>query len=519
VYERQFGKNGRAIHKVAYNHDLYDVIHVEPNAEMSRFTFLKAYMAHVLAWGNGFAELQRNASTEITAIWPRNPAKTRPVRRAHKTILEPVPWRPYPVTIPAGGICFLTTDGLEDEDGSDPEGEIRSSRLIAPEDMLHIPGLALDGRVGQDVVWLARQTIGLALATEKFGAKYFANFARPGGMLIMPAVVSAEAKEQAKRSWMESQGGENSQRVAVMPPGFDFKPISNKPDESQTIETRKYVRNEICSIFHVPPHMVGSEERGRNNTEQMSQEFIQYTLAQWISAIKQEWKRKLFPNTGRGRTPKNRFFVDFDLTDMLRPDAASREKFYATGRQWGFLNANDCRAMEKLNPIEDEAGEDYWMPINMTLSDTPLDPNNQDGDGDGDKAKLGKKKKAEPLAKRYHRIFRDCYGRLCNREKRSYADVASIFGPVLFSIRDLLFDECCRQLRLAGKPGASTDGWLGDYMRRMATRAADWKSEDADQTCFHELISFLSEIRPAIFAEASGLADSETDPEPEPAAA
>lgn len=496
VYERSFGSNGRAIHKVAYNHDLYEVIHIEPNAEMSRFTFLKAYVAHILAWGNGYAELQRNASAQVVAIWPRNPAKTRPHRVGGRTVLGPEPWRPYPVEIPAGGLCYHTTDGIEQEDLSDPSGAMKNGRLIPIEDMLHVPGLAFDGRIGQDVVWLARQTIGLALATEKFGAKYFANFARPGGMLLLPAQISPEAKEQAKRSWMEAQGGENSQRVAVMPPGFDFKPISNKPDESQTIETRKYVRNEICSIFHVPPHMVGSEERGRANTEQMSQEFIQYTLAQWIAAIKQEWKRKLFPNTGIGRTPKSRFFIDFDLTDMLRPDAASREKFYATGRQWGFLNANDCRAMEKLNPIEDSYGEDYWMPINMTLAETPLDPNNQDGDGDGQKP---------DLARSFYRLFRDAFGRICNREKRDFPDIAAIFGPVLFSIRDLLAGQAARDLRCESMPSSENDTSVGNYMRAMQRRAHTWSADQADELAEQEFRQAVQAIHTAVYQQTAEL--------------
>lgn len=496
VYERQFGKNGRAIHKVAYQHDLYDLIHVEPNLEMSRFTFIKAYLAHILAWGNGYAELQRNGAMEIVAVWPRNPAKTRPIRLATKTYLKPEPWRPYSVTLEPGMLVYHTTDGLESEDQTDPAGAMSDGRLIPIEDMLHVPGLAFDGRVGQDVVWLARQTIGLALATEKFGAKYFANFARPGGILMMPAVISDQAKEQARRSWMEAQGGENSHRVAVMPPGFDFKAISNNPEQSQTIDTRKFVRNEICSIFHVPPHMVGDVDKGRANTEQLAQEFIQYTLGPWLAAIKQEFKRKLFPNTGVGRTPRNRFFIDFDLSDMLRPDAASRERFYATGRQWGFLNSNDCRAMEKLNPIEEDFGEEYWMPVNMTLADTPINPNFQDGDGSGNVPDEADTKRM------YVRVFRDAVGRLCAREKRDLSTITGIFAPVLYAIQDRYKTEALRSLRIDGEVSLMDDAVV-PCLRMLAERSQEWVPAEADALAEQELERILQTIRVSVYRDAA----------------
>jgi HK97 family phage portal protein len=250
--------------------------------------------------------------------------------------------------------------------------------------MLNIPGLSFDGRIGQSIVWLARQTIGLALATEKFGAKYFANFARPGGLLTLPMNMKPEDKDQARRSWMEAQGGENSNRIAVMPPGFEWKPMSNNPQEAQTIESRAYIRTEIASIFHVPVRMVGDTSKAsKASTEQENQELLDYTLDPWMSAIKLEWKRKLFPNRNVGRTPKNRFFVSFDVTSMIRGDAQSRERFNASGRQWGYLNANDVLALEGMNPIDAAWAEQYWMPVNMTLSTTPINPNNQDGMGQG----------------------------------------------------------------------------------------------------------------------------------------
>ena len=520
VYERVLLGNGRVAHHVAYDHGLYEMVHLQPNDEMSSFVFTKAYMAHILAWGNGYAELQRDGGNRVTAIWPRNPYKTRPYRVAAFTRLQPTPWRPFPVDLPPGTLVYKTTDSIDSLDTTDLDAESPSEgRLIPAEDMLHVPGLSFDGRIGQSTVWLARQTLGLALATEKFGAKYFANYARPGGFLEAP-MLTPEQKEQAKRSWMEAQGGENSHKVAVMPPGFKFTALSNKPDESQVTETRRFLRTEIAAVFHVPPRMIGDDQvKGRASAEQDAQEFTQYSLMCWLNALKLEWKRKLFPSRGLGRTPTNRFYMDFDLADLLRPDAASREKFYASGRQWGYLNTNDVRGYEKLNPIQEPWAEQYWIPVNMTLTTTPINPNVQDGarNGDGEDAtgasEDAPKKEAKAAqaqdeddraAQMYGRWFKDAFQRVCHREKRDLNAITGAFLPVLSSVRDFYFARAARPLEVAGMPGIETDDFLTEYLGAMQRRAAGWDGERSD-VWEAELRRGCTALRMAAYREAASM--------------
>lgn len=519
VFERTLGKSGRAIHRLAYDHDYYDLINLEPNDEMSGNTFLKAFMCHCLAWGNGYAELQRDEGNNVIGIWPRNPAKTRPKRLLQPLHLEAVAWRPFPVNLPAGTMVYQTSDGVDDQDHSDIDSKSHPLRFIPSADMMHVPGIAFDGRVGQSVVWLARQTIGLALATEKFGAKYFSNFARPGGLLISPANQTAEAQNQSKNSWQEAQGGENSNRIAVMPPGWDWKPMTNNPEEAQTIETRKFSRNEICSIFHVPPHMAGETGGGRANTEQLAQELKEYCLDPWLSALKIEFKRKFFPHRGVGRTPRSPFFVDFDLSDMLRPDAASREKFYASGRMWGFLNADDVRSMEKLNPIEEsDIGEAYWMPGNMTLATTPMNPTHQDGAGVGaipDMAPVQQKEKVlasdnQTLSMAYGRLFQDSLVRLLKVKNRDSRTFRSYFSPILLAIRDLVRLDAERELRCEIEETEESDKFIVDYIGGMQKRSAEWTEESADAISPQELDRAVRAIRISAFREVATARAKET---------
>lgn len=358
IFEKM--KSGPHIQKrLATDHNLWDLFHSEPNPEMSIFTFLKTFMCHALLWGNAYAEIEYDANGRIKGLWPRNPARTRPVRVTQPISLEGD-------LIPRGTLMYETTESLmgnEPVSGTDnPELNWGSRRLVLAENMLHVPGLSLDGRLGQSVTYLARQVVGLALATEKYAAKFFGNGARPAGILTIPSRMEDKAVETLRRSWAEAHGGENQHKVAVLEAGVKYEKIAATPDEGQMGNTRKYQREEIASIFNVPTHMVGEQTSGKTTTEQNSLEFIIYCLRPWLTAIEQEIDRKLFPRMGR--TAGN-FIPKFDTRTLVYPDAESRSKLYSAGRQWGFLTANDIRHLEDMNPTEDASGDTYMVQANM----------------------------------------------------------------------------------------------------------------------------------------------------------
>lgn len=380
VYERLIIAK-RSGKKKAVKHPLSFLLHNEPNEEMTTFTFLKTLMIHDLLFGNAYAELQRDHfSAAVVALWPRNPARTHAIRFLRDTLIEGTVY-------PAGTLAYETTESLmsSDPNGVKAEGakvEQGVRRIILAEDMLHVPGLSLDGRVGQSTVFLARQTIGLSLATEKYGAKFFGNGARPAGILTLPNKPEDKAIENLRRSWAEAHGGENQFKVAVLEAGVKFEKIAATPEEGQMLQTRSYGRADICSIFNVPLHMVAaSEKAGKSNVEQSSIEFVLYCLSPWIIAWEKELERKLFPKMGR---TANQFFPHFDRRHLLYPDADSRAKFYASGRQWGYLTKNDILELEDLNPDESPAGDICMVQVNMQ-SDQALVPG---GAADGAKPPL-----------------------------------------------------------------------------------------------------------------------------------
>lgn len=212
---------------------------------------------------------------------------------------------------------------------------------------------------------MAKNAIGLAIATEEYGSKFFANGATPSGILEYPGTV--KDPEKVRDSWTRGfSGSGNAHKVAVLEEGMKYTPISISPEQAQFLETRKFQINEIARIFRVPPHMVGDLDKSSfSNIEQQSLEFVKYTLDPWVVRWEQSIQRTLLQDE-----EKSRYFVKFNLEGLLRGDYQSRMNGYATARQNGWMSANDIRELENLDRIPPESGGDLYL-INGNM--LPLD--------------------------------------------------------------------------------------------------------------------------------------------------
>ena len=269
--------------------------------------------------------------------------------------------------------------------------------------MLHIPGLGFDGLVGYSPIAMAKNAIGMAIACEEYGAKFFANGATPGGILEHPGTI--KDPQRVRESWQSTFGGSgNANKVAVLEEGMKYTPISISPEQAQFLETRKFQINEIARIFRVPPHMVGDLEKSSfSNIEQQSLEFVKYTLEPWLVRWEQSMIRALISTSDKAA-----YFIKFNVDGLLRGDYQSRMNGYAIGRQNGWMSANDIRELENLDRIPAEEGGDlYLINGNMTklkdagifagkeetqneevleLEDPDGDQSGDSGDGDGENA-------------------------------------------------------------------------------------------------------------------------------------
>jgi HK97 family phage portal protein len=517
IFERSFMPSGRKVNRPAYDHDLVDLF-TEPNEDMSWNTFMQAYMLHALVWGNAYAEIQRDKSNGVVAFWPRNPSKTRPKILTQAITLPAVPWRPFPVSLQAGDMVFETTDGMSGLDFSEAGASSPgATRIIAKSDMLHLQGMSFDGRCAQSLVWLARDVLGMAIATNKFSSKYFANYAKPPGILEVPNMGQGQDREQTRRSWQEAQGGENAHRTAVMPVGTKYTAISNNPQDSQMIETRKNIVIEIATMFHVPPHMVGDTSATKSTTEQQGQEFLTICLQPWLSAIKTEFKRKLFPNptiAATGRKPKkNAFFIDFDLHNLLRPTAADREAYYKTMFNIGAFCWNDVLELEGRNPLELASAERHYIPVNMQDAENPVvtadnpqhpnDPNKPSGPVPVEEDPTEQPQKdpdveVNSLFPIYSRLFRDALGRVLAREKRDTKVFQRTFEPVLFAVADMIYSQCDLSYQLGDDLPADTAKFVRDFIGGMEKRSGNWSQENADEQAAAELARALRAVHTSI---------------------
>ena len=203
---------------------------------------------------------------------------------------------------------------------------------------------------------MAKNAIGMAIACEEYGSRFFANGASPSGVLEHPGTLKDPSK--VRESWQSTFGGSsNSGKVAVLEEGMKYTPISVPPNEAQFLETRKFQINEIARIFRIPPHMVGDLEKSSfSNIEQQSLEFVKYTLDPWVSRWEQAMTRVLLSDE-----EKRKYTIKFNVDGLLRGDYQSRMNGYAIARQNGWMSANDIRRLEELDPLPAEAGGDLYL--------------------------------------------------------------------------------------------------------------------------------------------------------------
>ncbi|MFU0824065.1 MAG: phage portal protein [Clostridium sp.] len=343
----------------AINHPLYYILHDLPNEEMTSFSFRETMMAHLLLWGNAYAEIVRDGAGNIVELYPLHPDKMV-VERDKET--KRIRYK-----------YFIDNKQI----------------IYAKEKIFHIPGLSFNGLTGISPISAAREAVGLALAVEEFGARFFGNGARPGGILEHPGIL--KDPEKLRKQWEEVyRGVGNSHKVAVLEEGMKYHEIGIPPEDAQFLQTRKFQINEICRIYRVPPHLIGDLEHATfSNIEHQSIEFAVHTIRPWLVRWEQAINKCLLTPSER-----KKYFAKFTIDGLLRGDFKTRMEGYAIGRQNGWYSANDIRELEDMNPISEEKGGDLYLingnmlPLNMAGAFAKTNNDAKKGgetDGNGEK--------------------------------------------------------------------------------------------------------------------------------------
>lgn len=320
----------------ADKHPVYNLLHNRPNPYSKPLTFFETLQAHVLCWGNGFAEIQRDGSGRAVALWPLLPDRT--CRQ-----------------VDDNGVPYYET-------------KVKGIETVKIDDynVLHIPGLGFDGLTGYSPVQYHKEAIGLGMATKKYGGKTFAAGGAAGGVLEHPGKLSKEATGRLRESWDKTYGGlDNVQRLIILEEGMKFTRTTISPQDAQCLETQKFSVDDIARIFNIPPHMIGSLDRATfSNIEHQGMDYLTRTLFYWLRNWEQECNYKLFM-PGEQKT----YFCEFLTDAFLRGDISSRYNAYNIARNGGWLCVNDIRRLENMNTIGDK-GDIYLEPLNMKPAGT-----------------------------------------------------------------------------------------------------------------------------------------------------
>jgi len=411
--------------KPAPSHPLYWLLTQEPNPEMTAITFFSTMMTHAALWQSAYAEIERNSAGQVIALWPRMPWRTKAARVN-------------------GRIVFKSTDT--------PNG---TERIIQSDDMIHITGFTMDGLTGSSLIRYCRQSIGLAMVAAKFGARYFANGARPGYFLQPDSPLSPEDMTLLRQDVELLSSGANVHRIGALPPGVKVvNTVSDPTALAEYVAVRKFEREEICSYFRVPGYWVGAAEKVLKATvEAQSEEFLTYSLRPWIERFEQEFQRKLIPSIGRNA---GKFTLKFFTEAMLSVDKSTRYTCYTQGRTGGWLSANMVLESEGMEPIP--GGDEFLVPLNTVPASQAVEPVETDESPDD----------AAPSSTRartlYTPLFADAFARLQNRNKCDFASITQALTPITASLG--------AYFRTSGTVGAAETAAVAKYFKGLETRVA-----------------------------------------------
>lgn len=317
---------------------LYEILHDAPSEELSSYQFRRALTAHVLTWGNGYAEILRNGGGQVAGLELITPDRVTAKRR-----------------ISDGRLYYEVVGGP----GTAPT-------FVDARDMFHLAGLAYDGLVGYSVINQMRESIGLGLAAERFGGKFFGNGATFGGFFKHPGRLTEQGVKNFQQAVnMQHRGVDRAHGWMVLEENMDYVSIGIPPNDAQFLETRQFQSNEIAMWFGVPPHKIGIlEESTNNNIAHQDLEYYINTLRPIFKLWEQEIRMKLIP-----RLERKIQFAEHLQDSRYAADIQTRYGAYSVGVTHGWLSADDVREMENMNPLPNGQGKIYLIPSNTWPAD------------------------------------------------------------------------------------------------------------------------------------------------------
>lgn len=318
VFERGPGGEKRPVS----SHDLFGLLNESPNADQTAVEFWEGRILGLCSGGNGFAEKVQRANGSLISL-ERMPADTA-VRRTDNGALE-----------------YRFSDRGKEE-------------VLPEEKVFHIRGFG-DGDIGMSPVAYARQTLGLATATEKAAAQTFARGLRSRGFFVMPKdakALTADQRVDARKNLVDANSGPNAPWAGILEGGVDWKAVNISPHDAEMIMNRRFNIEDICRWLGVPPIIIGHAAEGQTmwgtGIEQIFLAWLMIGLRPYLERIEQAAKKRLLTPADRAR----KLFVEFNIDGLLRGDSKSRVEVLSKEFQNGALTQNEWRRLQNRPPVE-----------------------------------------------------------------------------------------------------------------------------------------------------------------------
>jgi len=325
--------------RVATDHPAYNLLAVRPNEWQTSFELREQIGLHLVFCGGAY-------------IWKN-------VFRGE--VVELLPYEPQNVTVKRSGW------DLQYEVKTD-EGKIIP---IPADQMWHIRGPSWNGWMGLESVKLAREALGLALATEEHAARMFSNGARVGGVLSTDGSLKPDQVKDLRESWERTQGGNsNAFKTAILWGGLRWSPMGMQNDHAQLVELRRLQVEEVCRALRVMPIMVGATDKTATyaSAEQMFLAHVVHTLGPWYGRVEQSADVNLLTESDREKG----YYTKFMPQGLMRGAHKDRAEYYAkalgSGGSPAWMTQDEIRALEELNPMGGMAAE---LPKPTSVGGTP----------------------------------------------------------------------------------------------------------------------------------------------------
>ena len=463
----------------ATNHPAYKLLHREINPQMTAYQWVETAMFHMALTGNHYSEIVYTNRGEIGALVPWNPEKTT-VNETKSGKLE------YKLDLGNG-----------------------KPKTRPAEKMLHIPAFAWNGIQGLSTIAYARETIGMSLAAEEFGARFFGHGMNPGHIMTLGEGQRFDEEQTQKflKDLREKHSGlGKSHNNLVLPSGMTVSPIGIPPDDAQWIDSRRFSVEEIARIFRVPLHMIGEHTKNTSwgsGIEQMTLGYVTYTLRPWMARIEQILERRLLDEFER-----DTYFIEFLAEGLLRGDQKARSEYYTAAITNGWMSRNEVRVIENLNPVD--GGDEFLTPLNMSV--VGAEPQFQEeNDARGDcghnhalppNATYAERRNdgaaRQSIQRSYIRVLADALQRVIRRErndilkkanKTARSRAAGDFGkwledfyrdhaeftraeiePAMMALAEAVGAAAMREIGQEWQMNAALEAWLAVYIESFAGR-------------------------------------------------